>query len=364
MHLDKDAHNPVVLAIASGKGGVGKTFLSVNLALAFGKQGHRVVLVDADLGGANIESCVGMECNRTLDDFFLQRGAKDLSEMMIPTYYDNVAIIAGVKSHYRSQNPKYSQKRSLIAHLKRLDTDLVLLDLGAGSDLDTLDLFIGADRQLLILDGSRLSLENCIAFLRSVVSRMMTVRFPDASAVERVFRRMPTLAAFRRAIECAEATPQTKKFILDLVDASAASLVPAFVWNRAHGSTTEDSRSLIRGVFENEGLILDCLQGRPMARLANYRLPGVSDRGRLDLAFERYCEGLLDDEAYPNAVPEDEGVGGSLERGVPLRFASPDAPAARAVDEVASSLAVTLGLRPEPVRVEAPASPAEILVAG
>ena len=60
--MDKDKKNqPIIIPIASGKGGVGKTVLAINLSFALAELGKNVILVDLDFGGANIHTCLGYE---------------------------------------------------------------------------------------------------------------------------------------------------------------------------------------------------------------------------------------------------------------------------------------------------------------
>jgi len=59
-----------VIAVGGGKGGIGKTLLSANLGVHLASRGYRVVMVDADLGGANLHTCLGVKAPRaTLSDF-------------------------------------------------------------------------------------------------------------------------------------------------------------------------------------------------------------------------------------------------------------------------------------------------------
>src|SRR5512145_1942361 len=70
-----------VLAVTSGKGGVGKTFVSANLAAALAKRGHRVLVIDADLGLANLDVVLNLYSKVTLHDVFT--GKAKLEEAII-----------------------------------------------------------------------------------------------------------------------------------------------------------------------------------------------------------------------------------------------------------------------------------------
>jgi len=330
-----DIPKPVVLAVASGKGGVGKTFFAVNLALAVGADGYKVVLIDTDLGGANVEGCMGMECNRRLDDFFLQRGNKNIGMAVIPTYFDNVSIIAGASSYYKHQNPRSSQKRSLIRHLRKMDADVIVLDLGAGCDLDTLDMFLAADQQIVIQDGTRLSSENCLAFLRSVVSRKLVKAFREHPSMERAVQRTRTVAAFERAVMEADIDDDLKKRVVKILDEAACSVKPILVWNRVRNAMVEPTRKTVREVFENHGMLLNVLDGALAEKLETYNLPSIPQREKTKLAYHHYLEHLSKVTSLPNVVPEDPAAMQSQEEGIPLLFSNPSAPAAVHIKEIA-----------------------------
>ena len=83
MDIDNQAM-PKVITVTSGKGGVGKTNISVNLACCLAKQGKRVILVDADLGLANVDVILGLTPQYNIYDLFK---GKNLSEILYDTPY-------------------------------------------------------------------------------------------------------------------------------------------------------------------------------------------------------------------------------------------------------------------------------------
>jgi len=328
-------HEPFVIAIGSGKGGVGKTFFAVNLAIAIGQHGFNTVLVDSDLGGANVEGCMGMDCNRRIDDFFMQRGGKNIGMAVIPTYFDNVSIIAGASSYYKHQNPRASQKRSLIRHLKKMEADIVILDLGAGCDLDTLDMFLTADQQIVVMDGTRLSGENCLSFLRSVVTRKLLKAFKENPSMERALQRSGSIQAFQRALMDAPVPDDVKKRVIAILHNTSASIQPILVWNRVKNSMVKQTRKTICRVFENHGILLNVLDGTLTEKVNTYNLPSLPQSEKTKLVYHHYLEHLSQVSSLPNAIPEDPAASQSQEEGVPLLFSNPDTPAARQINEIA-----------------------------
>ena len=93
--LDAPRRAARVIAVAGGKGGIGKTMVSASLAIALAQADTRVVLFDADLGGANVHTVMGIYApERTLYDFVARR-VKGLEELLIPSPFDGLQLICG-----------------------------------------------------------------------------------------------------------------------------------------------------------------------------------------------------------------------------------------------------------------------------
>ena len=85
---------PDILVVGGGKGGVGKTCLTANLAVEIAQKGWRTIIVDVDLGCSNMETVLGIRAERRLDDFFHQTDGKDLERILFRTQYPNLSLIA------------------------------------------------------------------------------------------------------------------------------------------------------------------------------------------------------------------------------------------------------------------------------
>ena len=113
--------------------------------------GRRVVLVDADLGGANLHTCLGVDLpRRTLSDF-IERRIEHIEEIITPTGIQNLGLISGAMDHLDAANPRYAQKMRLLRHVQGMDVDYAILDLGAGTHLNVLDFFLVSDHGILVL---------------------------------------------------------------------------------------------------------------------------------------------------------------------------------------------------------------------
>ena len=160
-----------IWAIGGGKGGVGKSLMTANLSICLALMGHKVVAIDLDLGGANLHTCLGVPIpDKTLSDY-LERRVLSLSELQTPTLIENLSIISGAKDNVGIANMKQAQKTKILSTLEKFHADFILLDLGAGTSLNTLDFFIAADKGILTVLPEPTSIENTYRFIRSVYHR-------------------------------------------------------------------------------------------------------------------------------------------------------------------------------------------------
>ena len=165
---------PQIWAIGGGKGGVGKSLVSILLAseLARGKQ--RTVLVDADLGGANLHTLMGIKTPvRTLNDF-VTRKYGSIEEICVRTAVDNLQLVCGASEILSLANPQYAQKNKIVQNIVSLDADHVILDLGAGTSYNVLDFFLIARNSIVVLTPQPISIQNAYAFVRNAVYRKLS----------------------------------------------------------------------------------------------------------------------------------------------------------------------------------------------
>lgn len=158
--------SPNIVAVASGKGGVGKTWFSVTLAHALTRMGKRVLLFDGDLGLANVDVQLGLMPKRDLNDVI--RGRLSLDKV-VQTYEDGGFDIIAGRSGQASLSALPSQR---LAHLREQimllakDYDIVICDLGAGVDRTVRMLSAMATRTVLITTDEPTSLTDAYAFIK------------------------------------------------------------------------------------------------------------------------------------------------------------------------------------------------------
>ena len=130
-----------IIPIASGKGGVGKSLLSANLAIALGQAGKNVLIADLDLGASNLHLVLGQQSNAHGIGTFLS-GNSSFEDTIVNTGYPNVRFIPGDSEIPGFAALKASDKNSLIKNMLKTDADYLILDLGAGTHLGILDFFL------------------------------------------------------------------------------------------------------------------------------------------------------------------------------------------------------------------------------
>jgi flagellar biosynthesis protein FlhG len=162
-----------IWAIGGGKGGVGKSLVSANVAICLALMGHKVVAVDLDLGGANLHTCLGLPIpTMTLSDY-ISKKVTNFEDLLVSTPIHNLKIISGAQDELGMANLKHMHKNQIIRKLHELDADYILFDLGAGTAFNTIDFFISADKGILVVLPEPTSIENTYRFIKSVFYRRL-----------------------------------------------------------------------------------------------------------------------------------------------------------------------------------------------
>ena len=166
-------HRKELVAIGGGKGGTGKSFVASNLGVVLAKNNSRTLLIDADLGGANLHTCLGVPAPPyTLSDF-VQSPSLRIEDVVVETPLRNLRLISGAQDILDIANPKYTQKVKLQRAIQSLDVEYIILDLGAGTTFNTLDFFLMADKGVVVVVPEPTSIENAYRFIKSALYRKL-----------------------------------------------------------------------------------------------------------------------------------------------------------------------------------------------
>jgi len=178
------AAGPRVLAVTSGKGGVGKTSLSVNLALGLRLFGRRVLLVDADLGLANVDVLLGLDPKRNLREVLLEGQPLDQVVADGPRGLKILPGASGVEALAALEAP------ALEAFLAKLhaycrDMDFVVVDTSPGVSPAVVRLLLAADETVLVTNPERMALTDAYALLKVLTGHARRER-PEEDGTPRV----------------------------------------------------------------------------------------------------------------------------------------------------------------------------------
>jgi flagellar biosynthesis protein FlhG len=137
-----------IITVTSGKGGVGKTNLSVNMALAFARLGKKVVVMDADLGLANVNVMLNMIPKYNL--YHVIKKQKTIHDILVETEY-GISIVAGASGFSQIANMGEQERHDFISELDTLSfADIIIIDTSAGVSSNVLDFIAAADDAIII----------------------------------------------------------------------------------------------------------------------------------------------------------------------------------------------------------------------
>lgn len=156
---------PHTMAITSGKGGVGKTLITVNLAIQYARMGLRVLLIDADLGLANIDVVLGLSPKYTIQDVLDGRLTLDQVAIKGPL---GIMVLPAASGVAELSNLTETQKLSLMDHVDywNADFDVVLVDTGAGISPNVRFFLLAVERIMLVATPDPASITDAYALMK------------------------------------------------------------------------------------------------------------------------------------------------------------------------------------------------------
>jgi flagellar biosynthesis protein FlhG len=156
-----------IIVVASGKGGVGKSNIVVNLAIVFGQLGRKIIILDTDLGMANVDILLNLKPGYTLVDVI--KGKKELSEVILRGPF-NVEIVPGGSGFSEMVNLDNHQREQLISRLSYLEEkgDILLIDCAAGLSRDILSFIAAADELVVVTTPEPTALTDVYSIIKIV----------------------------------------------------------------------------------------------------------------------------------------------------------------------------------------------------
>jgi flagellar biosynthesis protein FlhG len=156
-----------VIAVSSGKGGVGKTSLVVNLALALAEYNHRAIILDGDLGLANVDVAFGITPRYNIKH--LLAGEKKIEDILFPVDR-GVKVLPGASGVIELANLDRGQLKNVLVNLGRLEkmTDILLIDTGAGLGHTVINFICASDDAIVVLTPEPPSMTDAYGLLKSM----------------------------------------------------------------------------------------------------------------------------------------------------------------------------------------------------
>lgn len=170
-----------IIAVGGAKGGIGKSMFAANLGTMLSSFGFRVIMVDLDLGGSDLHIYLGHRQmpETTLNDF-LNRKIDSLNDAAIPCDGGPV-LIAGNASELGSANIFFQKKMRLIENIRKLKADYIIVDLGGGTDFNTLDFFLASDLGIVLTTLDQAAYLEAYAFIKTALQRKLSRLFASDS---------------------------------------------------------------------------------------------------------------------------------------------------------------------------------------
>ena len=284
-----------IISVASGKGGVGKSIVAGNLGLVLTRMGKRVVLVDLDVGGADLHIMFGLLHPPTTLSDFLTRRVESLETVAYPiSTQSGLRLIPGTGDTLATANMPYAKKKRLIRHLQRMEADVLIVDVGAGTGYHALDFFLLADLHVVVAT-------------------------PDPTSVLDLYRFIK-LAAIRRVLSH---FLSNNPINAPLAEGDFASVEEVFL---ASGKTDEAAQAIARQALE---------AFRPLLVLNRTSTRSKVNTLQLQKLLRQYVGGEL---TLLGEIPDDRAVEHSVRTYLPVVEAAPESPAARAFLGIAQQL--------------------------
>jgi flagellar biosynthesis protein FlhG len=184
-----------IITVSSGKGGVGKTNIAINLALAYAELGKRVVVMDADLGLANVNVVLGIIPKYNL--YHLIRRQKTMKDIIQDTRY-GIQIVAGASGFSKIANLSEDERDKFVAELQELSSaDVLIVDTGAGVSNNVLSFIAAADDVIIVTTPEPTAITDAYGIIKIIATEIDNLRL----GLKLVINRVKSVAEGRKVAE-------------------------------------------------------------------------------------------------------------------------------------------------------------------
>lgn len=159
-----------VITVSSGKGGVGKTNIAVNMGIAFAQLGKKVIVMDADLGLANVNVCLGIIPKYNL--FQLIKKQKTMKDIIIDTNF-GIQIVAGASGFSKIANLTEEERNAFIRELDTLSyADILIIDTGAGVSQNVLSFIVASDETIIVTTPEPTAITDAYGIIKIIATEI------------------------------------------------------------------------------------------------------------------------------------------------------------------------------------------------
>jgi len=284
------------IAVGGGKGGVGKTLVTVNLSLALSRMEKNITLLDGDIGNSNCNTLLGItRIDNSLEEYL--RKERSLDEITVSTSYPGLRLVCGAQNKVDALLK--AEMVRLLDDIRQIEADILVIDLGAGVSDETLDLYRLADDKIIVVTPQVTSLQNAYGFIKSAffydlkcTGRLDALLDQTGSDLQKLYNLVGSLEeghAARHAFAVVLARQRFKiiaNMVSDEKDMKILQNLQKVVGQYLHIentilgtiATSEDIRNSINRITPFAALYPDLPQSREMKRIAGLLIPDSTKR--------------------------------------------------------------------------------------
>jgi flagellar synthesis regulator fleN len=183
-HVIPPQRKTKIIAITSGKGGVGKTNIATNLGIAYANMGKKVIVIDADLGLANVNVMLNIIPQYNL--YHVIKRQKSMSDIIIPTNY-GIKLIAGASGFSKIANMTEEERSAFIKEMYTLaEADIIIIDTSAGVSKNVISFLVAADEVIVVTTTEPTAITDAYGIIKIIATEVDNIDINLKLIVNRV----------------------------------------------------------------------------------------------------------------------------------------------------------------------------------